>query len=49
VEVELTEGGEIMKRLVYKTATFLSMIALFTVSVDSFLFVHQPETPEELL
>ncbi|MEK8215469.1 cyclic lactone autoinducer peptide [Paenibacillus sp. FSL L8-0463] len=33
---------------VFKAATLLSMIAAFVVSIDSFLLVHQPETPEEL-
>ncbi|MEK3735739.1 cyclic lactone autoinducer peptide [Paenibacillus sp. FSL R10-2796] len=36
------------KNFVYKAATLLSVIASVVVSIDSFLLVHQPETPEEL-
>ncbi|MEC0168626.1 cyclic lactone autoinducer peptide [Paenibacillus graminis] len=36
------------KYFVFKAATLLSMIAAVVVSIDSFLLVHQPVTPEEL-
>lgn len=36
------------KFFMFKAATILSAVAALVVSVDSFLFVHQPETPEEL-
>lgn len=36
------------KHILFKAATLLSMVAAFVVSIDSFLLVHQPETPEEL-
>lgn len=37
-----------LKSVVFKVATLLSMVAAVVVSIDSFLLVHQPEMPEEL-
>jgi cyclic lactone autoinducer peptide len=37
------------KFMTYKLASFLSVAALVVVSTASFLYVHQDETPEELL
>ncbi|MFD1953761.1 AgrD family cyclic lactone autoinducer peptide [Paenibacillus thailandensis] len=35
--------------MMYKLASVLSVAAFAVVSAASFLYVHQPETPEELL
>ncbi len=37
------------KKLMYNIATLLSIAALAVVSTASFLYVGQPEAPEELL
>jgi cyclic lactone autoinducer peptide len=36
------------KYFVFKAATLLSLVAAVVVSIDSFLLIGQPETPEEL-
>ncbi|AHM65563.1 cyclic lactone autoinducer peptide [Paenibacillus polymyxa] len=38
-----------MKKVVYGLATSLSMFATFAVSVASYVYVYQGDTPEELL
>ncbi|WP_338555736.1 cyclic lactone autoinducer peptide [Paenibacillus sp. KS-LC4] len=38
-----------LKKLVYKLATFLDCTAVLSVRTASYLYVNQPETPEELL
>jgi len=37
------------KRLMYNIASLLSIAAVAVVSTASFLYVGQPETPQELL
>ncbi|AET60323.1 cyclic lactone autoinducer peptide [Paenibacillus sp. NRS-1782] len=38
-----------VKKIVYGLATSLSMFAAFAVSVASYVYVYQGDTPEELL
>ncbi|MGM0882570.1 MAG: AgrD family cyclic lactone autoinducer peptide [Bacillota bacterium] len=37
------------KKLMYNVASLLSVAAVAVVSTASFLYVHQPETPKDLL
>jgi cyclic lactone autoinducer peptide len=38
-----------MKKLVQISSSFLSFLAVMTVNSMSFIWIHQPETPKELL
>ncbi|WP_308635003.1 cyclic lactone autoinducer peptide [Paenibacillus silvisoli] len=37
------------QRILYKLATVMALGAVLIVSTASWAFIHQPETPEELL